>query len=601
MHALTGDDLLLFEGFRLDRQARALCRRDAAGEFVPIAVGSRAFDVLDVLVGRTGDLVSRDEFMAAVWPATAVEDGNLNTQIAALRRVLDEGRADGSCIQTIPGRGYRFTVPVTRGEASAAPAPGHSPGNGAGSPITKQPEAENPPAPSRSGNTPPIVPPRERKWLWCGSLGLVAGALCLLAAVVAASNWHLPEPRETRPAPHLSIVVLPFTSVGDDRDDQNLANGLTDDLTTDLSVAPDFLVTSRHTAFIYGNKLVDTKQVGRELRVRYVLDGNVQRSRDRLRVNAHLIDAETDTQLWAQQFDRDADDLFALQHEIASQLANTLVWELVAAEAARPTKHPDALDYILRGRAEVAKGPERERKDEAIRLFARASALDPQSVEASTGLAAVLTTRVKENQSASPAVDLERAEGFVKQALALSPRSLGVHIARGRLLRAQGRCDEAIPELETVLAANPNSGLALFYIGVCNTETGSISKAILPLEQSIRLDPRDPRIAYRYDWLGLAHLGLSHTDQAIFWFERARSDSPGIPVLHAHLASAYALAGDNERAAAALSEARKLAGKNSYSSIAYVNRGPGWGVPNTHALADAPYFAGLRKAGVPEE
>jgi adenylate cyclase len=215
-------------------------------------------------------------------------------------------------------------------------------------------------------------------------------------------------------------------------------------------------------------------------------------------------------------------------------------------------------------------------------------------------LAAVLTTRVKEYQSASPAADLERAEGFVKQALALSPRSLGVHIARGRLLRAQGRCDEAIPELETVLASNPNSGLALFYVGVCNVETGSISNAILPLEQSIRLDPRDPRIAYRYDWLGLAHLGLSHTDQAIFWFERARSDSPGIPVLHAHLASAYALAGDNERAAAALTEARKLAGKNSYSSIAYVNRGPGWGVPNTRALADTPYFAGLRKAGVPE-
>src|SRR6516165_466628 len=120
MDALTGGDLLLFEGFRLDRQARALCRRDAAGEFVQIAVGSCAFDVLDVLVGRTGDLVSRDEFMAAVWPATAVEDGNLNTQIAALRRVLDEGRADGSCIQTIPGRGYRFTAPVMRVAADAS-------------------------------------------------------------------------------------------------------------------------------------------------------------------------------------------------------------------------------------------------------------------------------------------------------------------------------------------------------------------------------------------------------------------------------------------------------------------------------------------------
>src|SRR5215813_3355934 len=147
MDALTGGDLLLFEGFRLDRQARALCRRDAAGEFVPIAVGSRALDVLDVLVGRTGDLVSRDEFMAAVWPATAVEDGNLNTQIAALRRVLDEGRADGSCIQTIPGRGYRFTVPVTQGEPHALMGSGRRSGNGAGGPIAERPESRNPSAP----------------------------------------------------------------------------------------------------------------------------------------------------------------------------------------------------------------------------------------------------------------------------------------------------------------------------------------------------------------------------------------------------------------------------------------------------------------------
>ena len=194
MDALTGGDLFLFEGFRLDRQARVLCRRDGAGEFVPIAVGSRAVEVLDVLVGRAGDLVSRDEFMAAVWPATAVEDSNLNSQIAALRRVLDEGRADSSCIQTIPGRGYRFAVPVTRLHSSDRLAEaGRSSGNGAESPVTEHPEPENLPAPRRSGNTPPIAPPRELKRLWRHSLALVGGALCLLAAVIAASNRELDE------------------------------------------------------------------------------------------------------------------------------------------------------------------------------------------------------------------------------------------------------------------------------------------------------------------------------------------------------------------------------------------------------------------------
>jgi TolB-like protein/DNA-binding winged helix-turn-helix (wHTH) protein len=369
MGALIGGDLFVFEGFRLDRQARALCRRDETGDFVPIGVGSRALEVLDVLVGRAGDLVSRDEFMAAVWPATAVEDGNLNTQIAALRRVLDEGRADGSCIQTIPGRGYRFAVRVMQVEASGPSASGRPSGNGAGNPIAEPPE--NPSAPSLPGTKPPIVPPRDRKWLWCGSLGLVAGAVCLLAALVTASNWRQPEPQSTRPAPRLSIVVLPFANPGNDRDAQNLANSLTEDLTTTLSLIPDFIVTSRRTAFTYGNKLVDTRQIGRELGLRYVLDGSVQRSGSQVRVNAQLIDAETDTHLWAERFDRDTSDLSALQNEITSVIRNTLTWELVAAEAARPTKHPDALDYILRGRAAVAKGPERERKDEAIRLFAR--------------------------------------------------------------------------------------------------------------------------------------------------------------------------------------------------------------------------------------
>ena len=213
MDALTGGDLFLFEGFRLDRQARVLFRRDAAGAFVPMLSGSRALDVLDVLVGRAGDLVSRDEFMTAVWPATVVEDTNLNMQIAALRRVLDQGRADGSCIQTIPGRGYRFAVPVIRVE-SALPSSGRPSVNGAGGSVALQPEPENPAPPSRSGTTPPVIPARERKWLWCRCLGVVAGALCLLAVAITGSNWHClsPDKPARRPAYQSSCCRLPTSA-----------------------------------------------------------------------------------------------------------------------------------------------------------------------------------------------------------------------------------------------------------------------------------------------------------------------------------------------------------------------------------------------------
>jgi len=150
-------------------------------------------------------------------------------------------------------------------------------------------------------------------------------------------------------APRLSIVVLPFTNLSDDREQQYFADGVTEDLTTDLSRIENALVISRNTAFTYRNKTVDTKQIGRELGVRYVLEGSVQRSANRVRVTAQLIDAETDTHLWAERFNGDTSDLFALQDEITSRVANALGVELIAAEAARPTRNPDARDYNLRG------------------------------------------------------------------------------------------------------------------------------------------------------------------------------------------------------------------------------------------------------------
>jgi adenylate cyclase len=155
--------------------------------------------------------------------------------------------------------------------------------------------------------------------------------------------------------PRLSIVVLPFTNLSDDREQQYFADGITEDLTTDLSRLENMFVISRNTAFTYRNKPIDTKQIGRELGVRYVLEGSVRRSGNQVRVNAQLIDAATDAHLWAERFDGDTVDLFAVQDEITSRLAGALDLELVAAEAVRRTNHPDALDYILRARAVAAK------------------------------------------------------------------------------------------------------------------------------------------------------------------------------------------------------------------------------------------------------
>src|SRR6266446_2715667 len=219
-------------------------------------------------------------------------------------------------------------------------------------------------------------------------------------------------------APRLSIVVLPFTNLSGDREQQYFADGITEDLTTDLSRLADMFVISRNTAFTYRNKPVDTKQIGRELGVRYVLEGSVRRSGNQLRITAQLIDAATDAHLWAERFDRDTGDLFALQTEITGRLANALGVELIAAEAARPTEHPGALDYILRGRAARLRPNSREVYAEAISLFEQALALDPQSVEAQSLLASCLVSRVLNGLTDSAAADIARTEELADRALA---------------------------------------------------------------------------------------------------------------------------------------------------------------------------------------
>jgi adenylate cyclase len=401
--------------------------------------------------------------------------------------------------------------------------------------------------------------------------------------------------------PRLSIVVLPFTNLSDDREQQYFADGITEDLTTDLSRLENMFVISRNTAFTYRNKPVNTKQIGRELAVRYVLEGSVRRSGNQLRVSAQLIDAATDAHLWTERFDRDTGDLFALQNEITSCLANALGVELIAAEVARRIEHPDALDYILRGRAARLRPNSRDVYAEAIRLFEHALALDPQSVEAQSRLANVLASRVLNGMTDSAAADLARAEGLVDQAMATSPRSAYAHLVKGDVLFAQHRWEEAVLEYETALALHRNMADALNELGWCKLFTGSIDEVIPLVEQSIRLSPRDRGIGSRYILIGTVHLLQSRTDEAIVWLERARSAVPAQPFLRIRLASAYALRGETERAAAELAEARRLSNDDRFSSLARLKAVGHFGVPKTGALVEATLFAGLRKAGVPEE
>ncbi|MBV9377103.1 MAG: winged helix-turn-helix domain-containing protein [Alphaproteobacteria bacterium] len=542
MDVPASPQVFLFEDFCFDRYRGDLFRRAADGAFTAVAISSRGLAILRVLIERAGEVVTKDEIITAVWRGMVVDDSNLTVQISALRRALQHGPPNVRCIQTVPGRGYRFAAPVT----SAA--------------------TRTPIAPARKAN----------------------------------ADWAAPGAPVA--APRLSIVVLPFTNLSNDPDQQYFADGMTDDLTTDLSQITHMFVIARNTALIYRNKPIAAKQIGRELGVRYILEGSVQRLGSRVRVNAQLIEAESDAHIWAERFDGDTSDLFALQNEISTRIAVALNQELTATEAARRTERPDVLDYILRARAAYGKPISRERNVEGIRLLELALALDPHSAEAQCMLAGALAGHVLNGLSEAREADLDRAKRLSEQALAASFRSPMANIAKAHLLRAQRRYSEAISEYETVLAYNRNYVYAYFAMGKCKFYTGSIEETLPLVERAIRLSPRDPELGIWYKQIGHVHLLQSQPDEAVVWLQKARNHTPEHPTIRGDLASAYALNGDTERAAAQLAKARRLSPDDRYSSVARLKKVRNFELltPQICALSEATYYAGLRKAGLPE-
>jgi TolB-like protein/class 3 adenylate cyclase/Flp pilus assembly protein TadD len=399
-------------------------------------------------------------------------------------------------------------------------------------------------------------------------------------------------------APRLSVVVLPFANLGDDPEQQYFADGITEDLTTDLSRIPDMLVISRNTAFAYRNRSIDARQIGRELGVRYVLEGSVRRAGDRVRINAQLIDADTGAHLWAERFDRELGNFFDLQDEVTGRLANTLGWELIGAETTHPTNRPDALDYILRGRAANA----RQSLAETISLFEHALALDPSSVEALGRLANALVQGAMAKDPPAAAADIQRSEELIDRALAASPRDPIAHHAKGRLLLFVRRSEEAIPEFEIALAGNRNNPGSLVQLSMCKYLTGGTDQdAIALTERAIRLSPRDPAMWWWCTWIGFVHLLQSRAGEAIVWLKKGRIAQPRAAPPRFFLAAAFGFKGERELARAEYAQALKLLGSDRYSTIARTRTNADLYTPALRDRWETVYIPGIRAAGVPEE
>jgi len=397
--------------------------------------------------------------------------------------------------------------------------------------------------------------------------------------------------------------VLPFANLSNDPDQEYFADGITDDLTTDLSRISGSFVIARNTAFTYKGKQIDAKQIGRELGVRYVLEGSVRRTGDQVRVNAQLIDAETGAHLWADRFDTDRANLPEVQNEVTSRLARTVDVELVKDVSRRieqeKTINPDARDLVMRGWAWRYRPTSKETRREALLAFERALELDPRSVDARIGIANVLVLNLGDGMSPAPKQDEERADRLLRDALDSDPNRQTAHAVRGQLRRLQNRVPEARTELETATSLDPNYVWAHQQLGWTLMHLGEPEGAITQAQMTIRLNPRDPTIFGPYALLGWAHLLSGHVDQSIEWLVRARGENPRIWYVHYALAGALGLKGDFEGAKASLADLQRT--KPEINSIAnlYVHA-PYTTYPSYRALIDKTINEGLRRVGFPE-
>ena len=431
---------------------------------------------------------------------------------------------------------------------------------------------------------------------------LLAIGVVIALILIALGAWYVLGANRTAPvasnAPsesaHLSIVVLPFTNLSNDPSQDYYADGITENLTTDLSRIRNSFVIARNTAFTFKGKSVDAREVGKELGVRYALEGSVQRDGNRLRVNAELIDTQSGAHLWADRFEEDVADLFKLQDQVVARLANALNYELVRAEAetAARSKNPDVVDLVMRGKAanwRFVQQPTKANNDAIRALFAQALKIDPNDADALAGDAG---TYMQENAYGwtNPETNYdEKVIGQADQALAVDPENMTAYLAKSAYLTDSHRPNDGLRVADAGLAINPNFAALQAQRSITETYLRQFAQAKSDIERALRLSPRDPRLGQWRNFMADAELGLGHYDGAIEQAGMAIDAGYRTYFAYLNLAAAHALKGDVDEAKSAMAEARRLYPKLSVK----------WLSERKPILK--PAFEALRKVGLPEE
>jgi adenylate cyclase len=481
-------------------------RRELLADGRPIKLGGRDFDVLMALIEGSGTVISKDELMSRGWAGRIVEENTLQGAISALRKAFG---ADRGLIRTVAGRGYQFTGEI---RARSTGVPGAAP------------TAAEPPR--RLTNL--LEPISELI-----GRGEEAGTPEAGSAPVEPA-LELPD----KP----SIAVLPFANMSGDPEQEYFADGMVEEIITALSRIRWLLVIARNSTFTYKGQAIDVKQVGRELGVRYVLEGSVRKAAGRVRITAQLIDALTGAHLWADRFDGSLEDVFELQDEVASSVAGVIEPALQATETARsagrPTNDLTAYDLYLRSYAMTLSSA--ARIPEALRLMKQAIERDPSYGPALAWAAICCVRLLVHDRSEDREVDRLEGADFARRALEMAGDGPGILANAALALAYFGEDIGAMMALvDRALALNPNFARGWQISGLLRGWGGQPDIAIAHVQNSLRLSPR-ARVGTSFIAIGVAHFDSRRFDEAIPKLLLAIQEDPGSPQPYRYLAACYA-------------------------------------------------------------
>jgi adenylate cyclase len=495
----------------------------------------KSFEVLCYLVENAGRVVTKQELIKSVWPNVVVTEESLTRCVSDVRNAIGDG--DHTIIKTIPRRGYRFAAPVSRLRSDCV-------------------SAESSQAESDARRRFELLPDRP------------------------------------------SVAVLAFANLTGDPQQEYFSDGITEDIITELSRFSELMVIACNSSFQYKGKAVDIRQIGRELGVRYILEGSIRRAGDRVRITAQLIDAVTGVHRWAERYDRELSNVFAVQDEVTRTIVAVLVTHLNKAEAERTLLKPaatwEAYDYYLRGVAAYhshASDPRAVPISEARRLLEKCLSIDPNYARA---YAMLSRTRVRtfwdpvDRDHLDPA-GIVRAYELARKAVQLDANLPLAHFQLGLALLFKHRRDEAVAEFDRALALNPNYTEYQFGFGLLLA--GQAARAVEVLQANVRLDPFG--FPTRHLFMGQACYMLERYAQAVPHLRESTSRLPDQWANYAFLAATHAQLGQTDEANLSVNQLLRtnpgITIERTMRSLPYNDLG------DVKHLSD-----GLRKAGLPE-